>query len=205
MNLDYEKRFEPFCMAGVDEVGRGALAGPVFAAAASIQLDLIPEDLRSRIRDSKCLSPSQREDIADSLISSQSIVFALGQSSVEEIDRLNIQKATFLAMIRAVDGLAKPLDCVMVDGNRAPFLKFKTETLIRGDSQCLSIAIASIIAKVKRDNHMRDLDTEHPQYHWADNKGYGTQKHREAILELGFTYHHRRSFAPVKHLINRLF
>jgi len=182
-------------VAGIDEVGRGPLAGPVVAAAIIIDPATLPAELAAHLDDSKKLSAKKREHL-DILIR-QHCRFAIAQASVEEIDRLNILKATFLAMARAVDGLGTVPDHALIDGNRPPPLPCPAHCVIGGDAKSLSIAAASIIAKVFRDRLMTALDLDFPGYGWAANAGYGTKAHMEALKRLGPTPHHRTSFAPV--------
>lgn len=182
-------------VAGIDEVGRGPLAGPVVAAAVVIDPATLPAELAIHLDDSKKLSAKKREYL-DALIR-QHCRFAIAQASVAEIDRLNILKATFLAMARAVDGLGIVPAHALVDGNRPPPLPCPAHCVIGGDGKSLSIAAASIIAKVHRDRLMAALDLDFPGYGWAANAGYGTKAHMEALKRLGPTPHHRTSFAPI--------
>ncbi len=197
-SFEYEKRFAG-PIAGVDEAGRGPLAGPVFAAAAVIDRARATRTLLKLIDDSKKLTPDRRERAYDSMIASGVVQFAVAEASVEEIDRINILQATFLAMRRAVQALAPPPDMVLVDGNRAPpGLGCRAETIVGGDAHCYSIAAASIFAKVARDRHMATLAETFPGYGWESNRGYGSAQHLEAISRLGPTPHHRMSFAPLR-------
>lgn len=182
---------------GVDEVGRGPLAGPVVAAAACLFPDSVPEGLG----DSKRVPQKRRELIAAGLRN-----VAIAQASVEEIDSLNILRASHLAMVRAVNALAAKLGppaMVLVDGNLLPGLDFPARAIVKGDASVACIAAAAIAAKVERDAQMRALDIAFPGYGWASNKGYGSAAHREAIRRLGPTPHHRRSFEPVKSLFSK--
>jgi ribonuclease HII len=183
-------------VAGVDEAGRGPLAGPVTAAAVILDANRIPDGLN----DSKVLKRARREELLTLIETSAQV--GIGWASVEEIDALNIRNATFLAMRRAVDALpARPCH-VLIDGNACPpDLGCPATPLIGGDARCLSIAAASIVAKVARDRVMADLDAAHPGYGWARNAGYGTAAHRAALQHLGVTPHHRRSFAPVHQML----
>ena len=181
-------------VAGIDEAGRGPLAGPVFAAAVILDGARIPKGLN----DSKVLTPEQRE-IAFDKIMARALAVGVGSCDIQEIDTLNILGATMLAMRRAVDALSITPILAIVDGNRAPALLCPVETLVDGDAKSMSIAAASIVAKVLRDRVMRELDLEHPRYNWAQNKGYGTRDHLDALEALGPTVHHRMSFAPVAH------
>ena len=180
-------------VAGVDEVGRGALAGPVVAAAV-----VLPEPLGTfenmGIRDSKLLSPAKREELNDKLIAHLSS-WAIGEATVSEINALNIRQATFLAMRRAVEGLPENPDMVLVDGRDViPALGCSQEAYTGGDRKILSIAAASIIAKVYRDSMMSDLDRTYAGYGFGENKGYGTAKHRDGLLLLGVSSVHRSVF-----------
>lgn len=184
-------------VAGIDEVGRGPLAGPVTAAAVLLPAGGLRPDLASALADSKTLSAARRQTLAP-LIRAQCTV-ALGWASVAEIDRLNILQATWLAMGRALAALPVPPVAVLVDGNRLPpDLPCPGDPVVGGDGRCLSIAAASIVAKVARDAAMARLAERHPGYGWERNAGYGTAAHRAALARLGATEHHRRSFAPVR-------
>ncbi|MCA0246512.1 MAG: ribonuclease HII [Proteobacteria bacterium] len=189
-------------IAGVDEVGRGPLAGPVVAAVAVIDRGRATRKLLRLIDDSKKLDHAQREEAYDAMIASGAVQFAVAEASVEEIDTINILQATFLAMRRAVQALAEPPCLVLVDGNRAPpQLGCPAETIVGGDAHSYSIAAASILAKVTRDRQMAALATVFPGYGWETNRGYGSAAHLEALKLLGPTPHHRRSFAPVRALV----
>lgn len=183
-------------LAGVDEAGRGPLAGPVVAAAVVLN----PENPISGLDDSKKLSAQKREEVAG-VIRSNAISWSTGSASVEEIDEVNILNATMLAMQRAVTGLEVEPAVVLVDGNKTPDLSYITYALIKGDQWQESISAASILAKVERDRQMLELDQEYPQYGFARHKGYPTKMHI-AILEMeGISPVHRKSFGPVKRLI----
>ncbi len=179
-------------VAGVDEAGRGPWAGPVIAAAVILS----PGHCPPGVNDSKQLSEARRERLHDELCAT--VVFGIGTASVAEIDALNIHWATMLAMERAVAALGRPVDHVLVDGNRLPRWPHAATAIVGGDARCHSIAAASIIAKVARDRLMRALDAECPGYGWARNKGYGTADHARGLAALGVSHHHRRSFAPVR-------
>jgi ribonuclease HII len=183
----------PGLLAGVDEVGRGPLAGPVVAAA------VILDDLRpiKGLRDSKALGPATRERL-DAEIRAKALCVSLAEASVEEIDRLNILQATLLAMQRAVDGLRLLPARVLVDGNRLPRLGVPAEAVVKGDARVAAIAAASIVAKVHRDTLLRTLHTQHPAYGFAGHKGYPTPEHLAALRAHGACAAHRRSFAPVR-------
>jgi ribonuclease HII len=177
-------------IAGVDEAGRGPLAGPVVAAAVI----LCPDGIEG-LDDSKKLSAKRRAEL-EAIILARCHV-GIGMASVEEIDRINILQATFLAMTRAVEALPQAPAHVLVDGNRLPKWKFSAEAIIGGDALHPCISAASIIAKEHRDRIMVAADSEYPGYGWASNKGYGAAVHMAALREMGPTPLHRRSFAPV--------
>ena len=183
------------CIAGVDEVGRGPLAGPVVTAAVIIDV-IIPG-----VTDSKKLTAARRNKLAEQ-IKLHARAYAYGRAEVEEIDRLNIHQATLLAMKRAVEGLSIRPDKVMVDGVHAPSIDIPCETVIKGDSLIYQIGAASILAKVARDSEMDDMDRQYPGYGFAGHKGYPTSQHRNALITLGITPIHRRSYAPVADLID---
>jgi len=182
----------PVLIAGVDEAGRGPLAGPVFAAAVMLD-DLAP--VRG-LADSKTLSPAKREKLYDQ-IRANALCFCVAQASVEEIDQHNILQATMLAMQRAVKGLRLKPRKVLVDGNRLPVLDMLAEAIVKGDSKVAAISAASILAKVERDRWCCTIDADFPAYGFARHKGYGTAEHLKALKTLGPTIWHRRSFAPV--------
>jgi ribonuclease HII len=198
-------RFELRCegrVAGIDEAGRGPLAGPVYAAAAVIDRTRAARKLLRIIDDSKKLTLEQREEAYEAMIASGVVQFAVAEASVEEIDRINILQATYLAMRRAVQALTEQPEVVLVDGNRAPpQLGCRAETIVGGDAHSYSIAAASIFAKVTRDRYMHALALTYPGYGWETNRGYGSRQHLEALSLLGPTPHHRRSFAPVTRLV----
>jgi ribonuclease HII len=182
-------------ICGVDEVGRGPLAGPVVAASVILPFDF-PDALCAQIRDSKKMSALAREKIYEPL--REHCLFAIAEASVEEIDRLNILWATMLAMQRAVEQLETKIDVALIDGNRAPKLPCEAVPIIGGDDLSLSIAAASIIAKVYRDRLMKKLAEKFPLYGWDHNAGYGTSEHINALTLHGITECHRASFAPVR-------
>jgi ribonuclease HII len=179
-------------VAGVDEAGRGPLAGPVVAAAVILDPHALPRGLN----DSKKLTPERREELYEVICARAEV--GVGIIDVEVIDRDNILQATYAAMIEAVSVLKRAPVLAFIDGNRAPKLACLTETIIEGDGKCLSIAAASIVAKVTRDRIMVDLDRQCPGYGFAQHKGYGTPEHQEALSRLGPSAHHRRSFEPVR-------
>lgn len=182
-------------VCGIDEVGRGPLAGPVVAAAVILDPARLPKALLERLDDSKKLSKRLREELAELVPATAAIGF--GEASVEEIDRLNILQATFLAMRRAYDALGRECSHALVDGNRPPRLPCPVRCVVGGDGLSLSIAAASVVAKVRRDAQMAELARSHPEFGWERNAGYGTAEHLDALKRLGPTPHHRRSFAPV--------
>ena len=188
-------------MAGIDEAGRGPWAGPVVAAAVVLDAGSLPPDLRRRIDDSKKLSPARRSGLFERLC--ECARMGVGGAGVDEIETLNILGATHLAMARAVEALGTPPDVALVDGNRAPKLPCRVQCVVGGDGLSLSIAAASIVAKVTRDRIMADLAKMFPGYGWERNAGYGTAEHRSALERLGVTPHHRRGFRPIAHILSR--
>ena len=179
--------FPVFC--GVDEAGRGPLAGDVYAAAV-----ILPPDLTiPGLNDSKKLSETRREELAP-VVKEQALAWSIASASVEEIERLNILQAALLAMHRAVEGLAIQPDFALVDGNQPPVLPMPVGTLIHGDARSASIAAASLLAKTARDAALRELDRQYPQYGFAAHKGYGTKAHYAAIEQYGLCPAHRPSF-----------
>lgn len=191
-------------LAGVDEAGRGPLAGPVVAAALAFDRDFLEDEqygLLKGVNDSKRLSATQREDLYVFLAGSARVSFAVGVASVREIDDRNILRATHLAMSRALAGLTPACDFALVDGLPVPGLPCASLAIIEGDARSLSIAAASIIAKVTRDRMMVDLDRVYPQYGFSRHKGYGTRAHLQALLNYGPCPEHRRSFRPIREVI----
>ena len=192
-------------VAGVDEVGRGPLAGPVIAAAVILPRGYAHAD----IKDSKLLTAKQRETLAR-VIQQEAICWALGVVEVEEIDRLNILQASLLAMVKAVAGLSAKADCILIDGNQTiPLALFEIgkfpsgrslyqRTIVKGDQSCVSIAAASIVAKVARDGIMIELDRQYPEYGFVEHKGYSCEVHFEALRRYGPSPAHRQSFRPVR-------
>ena len=183
-------------IAGVDEAGRGPLAGPVYAAAVILD----PKAPIAGLADSKALSARRRETLA-LRIEAQALAFAVASASVAEIDRLNVLQAALLAMQRAVEGLALAPSIALVDGNQAPALACTVRTVVKGDATEPAIGAASILAKVARDAEMLRLDACHPGYGFAGHKGYPTRAHLVALRELGVCDAHRRSFAPVRAML----
>lgn len=188
----------PTPVAGVDEVGRGPMAGPVVAAAVILRPSTIPDGLA----DSKTLKPAIREELCAALYRGSDI--GVGAASVSEIDSINILQATFLAMRRAVARLSQAPRLVLVDGNQMPKLPYPLRPVVKGDGRCLSIAAASIVAKVVRDRMMARLAERYPAYGWERNVGYCTQAHRNALEASGATAHHRRSFLPVRRVLGEV-
>jgi ribonuclease HII len=184
-------------ICGLDEVGRGPIAGPVVAAAVIFPPGGVPAELAAEIDDSKRLSAAARERLAPQ-IQAHALAWALGRAEVEEIDRLNILQAALLAMERAVAGLGVAPDYALVDGNRLPRLPCPAQAVVKGDRRSLSIAAASIVAKVFRDNEMSALSKLYPHYGWAENAGYPTAGHRAALKRHGVTPHHRVTFSTVR-------
>jgi len=184
-------------IAGVDEVGRGPLAGPVVTAAVILD----PENPIEGLADSKKLSAKRREILTEE-IKAKAVAWAIGRAEVEEIDKINILQATMQAMQRAVHNLTIKPDFVLVDGNRSPPFHCPIETVIKGDERFAEISAASILAKTTRDNEMIALDAQFPGYGLAKHKGYPTKLHIQALQELGITEIHRRSFAPVRRLLS---
>lgn len=182
---------------GIDEAGRGPLAGPVIAAAV-----YIPETLQIEgIRDSKELSPKKRRALYEILVGTKGIDFGIGVSSPQEIDRINILQATFEAMKEAVSKLKHKPDFLLIDGNQGPLIAIQKKCIVQGDKKVRSISAASIIAKEYRDDLMEELHLLYPQYNFAKHKGYPTKEHMIALKKYGPSPVHRRSFAPVKELI----
>ncbi|MCH9823794.1 MAG: ribonuclease HII [Alphaproteobacteria bacterium] len=183
-------------IAGVDEVGRGPLAGPVTACAVVLDMSRIPEGLN----DSKKLSAKRRESLAEAILACAEV--SVASASVEEIDELNILRASHLAMERAVAGLLTPPDHCLIDGNLIPKgLTVSAEAIVKGDSKSVSISAASIVAKIRRDYVMLALAQQYPGYGWETNAGYPSKSHRLALQNIGVTPHHRRSFKPVHNIL----
>ena len=183
-------------VAGVDEVGRGPLAGPVVTAAVILD----PNNPVEGLMDSKVLSEKRREAL-EPIIKEMALAWSLGRCEVEEIDEFNILQATMIAMQRAVAGLSTQPDRVLVDGNRTPDFGIPAEAIVKGDQTVAAISAASILAKVSRDREMVALDNTYPGYGLAKHKGYPTKVHMTALTELGVTPIHRRSFGPVRKLL----
>lgn len=192
MTYEYEHlyRSQGFAaVCGVDEAGRGPLAGPVFAAAV-----ILPDGLENiGLNDSKKLTEKKRDALFD-IITEKAVAWCVASADEKEIDELNILNATFLAMKRAVDGLAVRPDLALIDGNRRPGMGIREETIVKGDAKSISIAAASILAKVSRDRYMLELDKKYPEYCFAKHKGYPTALHYEMIKKYGVSPVHRLSF-----------
>lgn len=183
----HEKGYKVVC--GIDEAGRGPLAGPVFAAAV-----ILPENYSHPVlNDSKKLSEKKRDAVYDDIIK-DAVCYSVGIATEEEIDEINILNATFLAMKRAVEGLVIKPDFAYIDGNQYPKTGVNEETIVKGDGKCISVAAASIIAKVSRDRFMLEIDKQYPEYQFSKHKGYGTKLHYEMIEKYGVSKVHRRSF-----------
>lgn len=183
-------------IAGIDEVGRGPWAGPVTAAAVILD----PKNIPSGLDDSKKLSPAKRQHLAKQI--TETSQWAIVHVDVDEIDQINILQASLSAMRRAIEQLPGLPDHVLIDGNRAPEnLKCDATTIVKGDARSLSIAAASIIAKVARDALMADLAVQFPHYGWETNAGYGTKRHQEGLKSHGVSPHHRRSFKPIHKML----
>ena len=193
-NKAYDRGYKYVC--GVDEAGRGPLAGPVFAAAVILPRNCVIDG----VNDSKKLTEKKREQLY-SKIKEQSLAYCVASASVDEIDEINILNATFLAMTRAVSGLQVKADFALVDGNRLPSLEIDAKAVVKGDSLSESIAAASILAKVERDHFMLNLANEYPNYAFEKHKGYGTKLHIEMIKKYGASKVHRKTF--LKKILNK--
>ncbi|MEJ2645198.1 MAG: ribonuclease HII, partial [Gammaproteobacteria bacterium] len=187
-----------YLVAGVDEVGRGPLAGPVVAAAVILHPDKPVEGLA----DSKALTARRREQLC-AIIQERALAWAVGRAEVDEIDSINILQASLLAMRRAVQALTPAARSVLVDGNRCPDVDCPARAIVGGDATVPAISAASIVAKVTRDREMIEMDGRYPGYGFAKHKGYGSAAHLEALQRLGVTVLHRRTFAPVRRLLGR--
>ncbi len=186
-------------VAGVDEAGRGPWAGPVVAAAVVLELGRLPRGLARAIDDSKKLSPARRLAMAEALRHCARI--GIGAASAAEIDTVNVLAASLRAMARAVAALGTLPDLALIDGPHTPALPCPAQAVIGGDGRSLSIAAASIVAKVTRDRIMARLDPRYPGFGWAHNSGYGTAEHRAALMRLGITPHHRKTFKPIHNIL----
>ena len=205
-DFSFEKKLNKSgLIVGLDEAGRGPWCGPVVAACVGWQNLNCPSDLANKINDSKKLTPQKREILFDQIISATPI-WGIGQASAKEIDEINILQASFLAMRRALDEVIKkgftPITA-LIDGNRLPDWEVEKYAIIGGDGKSLSIAAASILAKVTRDRIMTDLAQKYPYYGWGKNAGYGTKAHQDGLVKYGITPEHRRSYAPIRKIIER--
>ena len=197
LSIENKKRQLNFhTIAGVDEAGRGPWAGPVYSAIVILNEDHIPEG----INDSKKVSEKKRMELYEEILLNHE--YGVGHASPEEIDRLNILEATFLSMKRALKNISIKPDYILVDGNLSPKFKIPHETIIKGDNISMSIAAASIIAKVQRDKFMLNIDKEYPEYKWKKNKGYGTKDHQNALNTNGASKYHRKSFSPIRKILS---
>jgi ribonuclease HII len=196
MQTSFDFSSDSRLIAGVDEVGRGPLAGPVVTAAVILD----PGKPIEGLADSKAMSEKKRERLFDE-IREKALAWAVGRCEVEEIDELNILQATMVAMQRAVAGLATRPEHALIDGNRCPKLPCTAEAVVKGDSKVAAISAASIIAKVTRDREMVELDKQYPGYGLAGHKGYPTKSHIEALHTLGVTPIHRSTFGPVRRIL----
>ena len=179
-------------VVGVDEVGRGSLIGPVYAAAVILKKSIN----KKLLKDSKSLSKSKREILSNYI--KQNSIWTVGKASVKEIDRINILQASLLAMKRAIKKIKKKPDIILIDGNQLPEIKnYKLRSIVKGDQKIPSISAASIIAKVTRDKMITNLGKKFKGYNWDKNFGYGTKQHLKAIKNLGITSHHRKTFSPI--------
>lgn len=197
MSAEQEAHAEGFDrVCGIDEAGRGPLAGPVVAAAV-----ILPAGYElPGLNDSKKLTAKKREALFEALMADGAVQKCIAQATVEEIDELNILRATHLAMRRAAEGLPGGVDFCLIDGLPVPEFPLPSRSIVKGDARCLSIAAASILAKVWRDHYMQELHRQFPAYGFDRHAGYGTKAHMQAIREHGATIHHRRTFAPVTQL-----
>lgn len=197
MSAEQEAHAEGFArVCGIDEAGRGPLAGPVVAAAV-----ILPAGYElPGLNDSKKLTAKKREALFGALMADDAVQKCIAQATVEEIDELNILRATHLAMRRAAEGLPGAVDFCLIDGLPVPGFPLPSKSIVKGDARCLSIAAASILAKVWRDHYMQELHRQFPAYGFDRHAGYGTKAHMQAIREHGATIHHRRTFAPVTQL-----
>lgn len=201
-NFDIENMYDGR-VCGLDEAGRGPLAGPVVAACVYIPDDVSAESFWTQVNDSKKLSEKKRDALYDLIVTHTH--YGIAEASTQEIDEINILQASLLAMSRSLDIMATNFKITpalaLVDGNRKPNLPCPVQTVVKGDSISLSIAAASILAKVTRDRIMNDLCRQFPMYGWSRNAGYGTAEHLQAINDHGVTKHHRSSFSPVRNAL----
>ena len=183
-------------IAGVDEVGRGSLIGPVYAAAVILNKSIN----RKILKDSKSLTQEKRKSLSDYI--KKNSIWALGKASAKEIEKINILQASLLAMKRAIKNLKKKPSHVLIDGNKIPDLNnYNLKAIVKGDQKIPSISAASIVAKVSRDQFILTLSSKNKGYHWDQNFGYGTKQHLKAIKKLGITKHHRKNFSPISKIL----
>ena len=205
-DFTFEKSFETSdFVVGLDEAGRGPWCGPVVAACVGWPDLKCPEELARQINDSKKLAAVKREKLFDEILSATPI-WGIGQASAKEIDEINILQASFLAMQRALDEVIQKgfrPTVALIDGNRLPDWEMKKRAIIGGDAKSLSIAAASILAKVTRDRIMTELAKKYPHYGWEKNAGYGTKAHQAGLAQFGITPEHRLSYAPIKKLLGK--
>lgn len=205
-DFSFEKSFETSdLVVGLDEAGRGPWCGPVVAACVGWPDLKCPEELARQINDSKKLTAIKREKLFDEILSATPI-WGIGQASAKEIDEINILQASFLAMRRALDEVIQKgfrPTVALIDGNRLPDWEMKKQAIIGGDAKSLSIAAASILAKVTRDRIMTELAKKYPHYGWEKNAGYGTKAHQAGLAQFGITPEHRLSYAPIKKLLGK--
>lgn len=187
-------------ICGVDEAGRGPWAGPVVAGAVILERATLPPELVDGLDDSKKLKPERRRELLDGL--KAHAVIGVGQADVAEIDEMNILQATMLAMTRAISDLGVDPDLALIDGNKGPKAGCPVKCVVKGDAKSLSIAAASIVAKVTRDKIMAGLAEIFPGYGWERNAGYGTKEHQGALASLGVTPEHRKSYAPIRKILD---
>ena len=187
-------------IAGIDEAGRGSWSGPVVAAAVVFHLEHQEKIIDIGLNDSKKITASMRGALFDIIRENADV--GVGFASAHEIDEINILQATFLAMDRAIKDLTINPDFVLVDGDKAPSMQSKVKAIVKGDAISCSIAAASIVAKVTRDEFMVELNSKYPGYGWEHNKGYGTKKHQEGLRRLGITEHHRKSYKPIINILS---
>lgn len=197
-NYEIEKALRGL-VCGIDEVGRGPLVGPVTAACVYIPEHSLEHGFWQIVTDSKKLTEKKREMLYPLI--TEHCIWGIGNANVKEIDQINILQASLLAMRRAYEHMALPMDHALIDGNRPAGINCQERTVVKGDSKSLSIAAASIVAKVHRDNYMKKLHQDYPEYGWDSNAGYGTKTHIEAIGQYGITEHHRTSFKPISEYI----
>ncbi len=200
-DFSVENQFDGL-VCGLDEVGRGPLAGPVVAACVIIPNNIKHLDFVCQLNDSKKIAPKKRECLFDEITTH--CIYGIAQASVSEIDDINILQASLLAMKRAYLSMGCSVQMALVDGNKLPSLPCQAQAVVKGNSISSSIAAASILAKVTRDRIMRELDVLHPGYGWKTNAGYGAKVHMEALDALGITSHHRTTFAPIRERLKNI-